>query len=132
MKLFLTLLNALAACLFLAGAAVQYNDPDPGLWVTAYGVGALACGLYAAGRLPVALAAALGAAFAGGGLMLMLEIAGPATFLDLTGTEMMGVTEGGREMVGLFLIALWMGVLALAGRRAAAGRGRAVGLSEAV
>jgi hypothetical protein len=38
--------------LFLLSAGVQYNDPDPGLWIALYGLAAVLAGLGAAGRLP--------------------------------------------------------------------------------
>jgi hypothetical protein len=35
--------NALLALMFFAFAAVQYNDPDPGLWIIIYGAMGVAC-----------------------------------------------------------------------------------------
>jgi len=39
---------------FLLSLAVQYNDPDPELWMPIYGLAAALAGLGAAGRLPLA------------------------------------------------------------------------------
>lgn len=39
MKIF----NSIFAFLFLLSAIVQYNDPDPFLWIGLYGLGALIC-----------------------------------------------------------------------------------------
>ena len=43
------LASALFAALCLAAAAVQYNDPDPALWIVLYTVCAGVSGLAAAG-----------------------------------------------------------------------------------
>jgi len=40
-------LNLLLALLFLSFAIVQYNDPDPFLWITIYSVTAIVCALAA-------------------------------------------------------------------------------------
>lgn len=37
------ILNAIFAVIFLISAVIQYNDPDPALWVAIYGYGALVC-----------------------------------------------------------------------------------------
>lgn len=51
---------AVMCALFLLSVAVQYNDPDPELWMPIYGLAAALAGLGAAGRLPLrANAAAL-------------------------------------------------------------------------
>lgn len=39
------ILNAFFAVTFLVSAFIQYNDPDPALWMAIYGYGALACSL---------------------------------------------------------------------------------------
>ena len=45
----LRIFNYLFAFLFLVSAGLQYNDPDPWLWIPIYGFGAVLCWL-AAGR----------------------------------------------------------------------------------
>ncbi|MCY2685671.1 transmembrane 220 family protein [Salinimicrobium sp. TH3] len=42
--------NALFAIIFLFSAIVQYNDPDPLLWMVIYGYGALVCLLAILGK----------------------------------------------------------------------------------
>lgn len=106
-------LNGVMMILFAAAAVVQYNDTDPALWVTIYGVAAFGCALSLAGRLPRRLAGFLSGAYALGALYLLVRVVGATGFLDPTGQEMIGVTEPGREMVGLLLTAGWTGVLAL-------------------
>lgn len=55
-------------------AAVQYNDPDPALWMAVYGVVALCSALYVLGQVLTSVG-----------------------FFDPTDQEMLGVTEAGRE-----------------------------------
>ena len=38
---FFQILNVVMLCLFVAAVALQYNDPDPYLWMPIYGLGAL-------------------------------------------------------------------------------------------
>ncbi len=47
MKIF----NILFAIIFLSFAAVQYNDPDPLLWIFIYGAMTIICSLAAFGRV---------------------------------------------------------------------------------
>jgi len=42
----------------------------------------------------------------------MIRLVEAGTFLDETGTEMTGVVEEGREMMGLLIMAVWTGGLA--------------------
>lgn len=105
------IVNGLMLVLFATAAIVQYNDPDPALWVGVYGVAALACALFMAGRLPTWLATVLTGGYVLGGLYLLLPILGPEAFYDTTGREMMGVMETGREMMGLLIMAAWTGFL---------------------
>lgn len=108
-------LNGLMMILFATAAAVQYNDSDPALWMAIYGAAALCCALFLVGQGPRWVAATLSGAYALGGLYLLARVFGLTGFLDPTGQEMMGVTEPGREMVGLLLTAGWTGALALWG-----------------
>ena len=115
------LLNAGMALLFLFGAAVQYNDPDPLRWVAIYVAAAIACVLAMSDRLRWWVAASLGT------LALVWAVTFlPATFPNVRIGELVGAwemanarIEEGREMYGLLIIALYMGVLAIAGRRRA-------------
>jgi len=119
----LHVLNGIMTVLFAAAAVVQYNDPDPLLWIAIYGAAALCCALFLFGCLPRLLAVGLSGAYALGALYLLARVVGASGFLAPTGQEMIGVTEPGREMVGLLLTAGWTGVLALQQRpsRVAAG-----------
>lgn len=121
------LVNGFMLVLFVWAAIVQYNDPDPVLWTSIYGVAVLCCVLYMVDRLPVRLTALLSGAYALGALYLLLRITvGPLPFLDETGNEMMGMMEESREMLGLWIAAAWIGFLAWwTHRRTAAQRSKA-------
>lgn len=106
------IVNGLLLVLFVWSAVMQYNDPDPVLWMSIYGTAALCCALYVANRLPVRLAAILSVVYIFGGFYLLLRILGPGSFFDETGQEMMGMQEESREMIGLFIAAAWTGFLA--------------------
>lgn len=44
-QLFVKIANGFFAVIFLVSAAIQHNDPDPLLWMSIYGYGALICTL---------------------------------------------------------------------------------------
>ena len=108
------------AVLFLFGAAVQYNDPDPLRWIAIYTAAGAVCGLAAMQRLHWWLAAAVGAV----ALVWAVTLA-PRAFPNVRLLEMFSAwemanqrIEEGREMYGLLLIALYLSVLAITvGRR---------------
>ena len=112
------LLNGLMMVLFAAAAVVQYNDPDPALWMAIYGSAALCCALDLGGRLPLWAPTLLSAIYAVGAVYLSTQVFRGVGFLDPTGQEMIGVKELGREMLGLLLTAGWTALLAVqVGRR---------------
>ena len=122
----LRVLSGAFALLFLFGAAVQWNDPDPLRWMLAYGaVAALSAGA-AAGRLTVVPTGVVLA-----GLTLWLAIWSPAfANSSLAAMQSFGMSgavqeEEVREAWGLLLLVLWTGVLLGAGlRRASRSAGR--------
>ena len=110
------ILNGVMAALFAFAVIVQHNDPDPLKWMAIY---AAACGASAAhavsGAVPLAVVAPVGAiALAWGGVLVSN---GPT--LDVfrymfDAWEMKSAPiEEAREASGLFIVALWMGVLAI-------------------
>ena len=112
------LLNGLMMVLFAAAAVVQYNDPDPALWMAIYGSAAFCCALDLGGRLPLWAPTLLSAIYAVGAIYLSTQVFGGMGFFDPTGQEMIGVKELGREMLGLLLTAGWTALLAVqVGRR---------------
>jgi hypothetical protein len=109
---------ALMCALFAVSLAVQYNDPDPWLWMPIYGLAAVLAGMGAAGRLPVRA----------NGFALVLYLA----LLALWAPGLIGARaeafehwsmqspgdEEAREAGGLALCALWSGVQLVMARRA--------------
>ncbi|MFB3132789.1 MAG: transmembrane 220 family protein [Rhodothermales bacterium] len=96
------ILNLVVAVFFALFVLVQYNDPDPLLWMVVYSVAALACVLYRLERLPPAVAAGYGVLALLLGLYLAYRVISQGQFF---------FDEEGREMMGSFLVASWMGVL---------------------
>jgi hypothetical protein len=102
---------ALAAGVFLLAAAVQWNDPDPWLWMVIYGVGGAFCLTAALGRLVATrwLALFMAALLAYAGWLGLAYWAGGAA------TPMYGQTldadaswlavEQPRELIGLMVMA---------------------------
>lgn len=111
--------NGLMLAMFLFSVAVQYNDPDPLVWMTVYGLAALACVL--AWRRPaVAMApAALGAACLFWVATLAPQVLGRVGFGELFAAWEMQDTrvEVGRELGGLLIVTIWMAVLFYRARR---------------
>lgn len=105
------------AALFLVGAAVQLNDPDPVAWIAAYLVGA-GLSLHAAmghrAWLPNALAAVVfGIWFA----TLAASLPGAPSEAFTSFRMQARSHEEPREALGLVLLAGWSGVLAERARR---------------
>lgn len=99
---------------FLLSALVQVNDPDPLPWIAVYGAAAVLCAAALVGRggraaplvlMLVALAAAA---------PLAPRVLGRARLADVFGTMKATdpLVEETREMLGLLIIAGWMGSLA--------------------
>ncbi len=102
--------NYLMAALFVFGAAVQLNDPDPLWWVVIYLAAAAVCTLVARGILHLAPPIIVAAACALWSLSLAPSVVAKVPFLDMfSAWEMRDVgIEQSREMYGLLIIALWM------------------------
>ena len=102
------ILNLVVAAFFALFALVQYNDPDPLLWMIIYAVAALACVLFHLKRLPPEAAAGYGALVLLVGLYLAYRVVSQGQFF---------FDEEGREMLGSILVAAWMGVLYWRGKK---------------
>jgi hypothetical protein len=111
------------AVLLLSFAAVQYNDPDPARWMALYGAGALVSALAAFRRraawLPAAAVGAVALAWAAwwcyGVIGRQVDV---GEVLAVTRMIDAGVEET-RETLGLLIVAIWMAVIAVHGRRVA-------------
>ena len=104
------------AALFALAVIVQYNDPDPIRWMAIYG---LACGAAAAravrGSVPLAFVLAVGAIALAWGTAVVASGPGLGEYGHMFDAwEMKSLpTEEAREASGLFIVAFWMGVLAV-------------------
>jgi hypothetical protein len=114
------LLSALMFGVFLLSAGVQWNDPDPWLWIPLYGLAAALAALAAAGRLSLRANAAALVLF-----VVLFAFWAPglrsARSDAFTHWRMQSpADEAAREAGGLALCALWSAVqtaLALRARR---------------
>lgn len=106
--------NAFMVLVFLVAAAVQYNDPNGLIWGAFYGIAAVICALAAAARLATGAFPALvcGVALVGA-VVKLFEGAGNVPFLRLFESWKMtsASVEKTRELGGLLIVAVWMGVL---------------------
>ena len=111
--------HAFMAILFLFGAIVQYNDPDPFRWMAIYLGASIACALAALRRGHWAFAAVVGVVALTWGGSLAPAVLGVVEPGALVGAWEMKDTEieVGREMYGLFIIAAWMFVVVVTERR---------------
>lgn len=120
-------LTALMFLIFTFGTIVQYNDPDPLLWMTVYTAAAAATLLAFLRRdtwwFP-ALIAVLTICWAA---TIAPRVIGHVPFMDMFGAFEMknaGIEES-REMYGLSMIGLWSAALAVVARRRTATPGGA-------
>ncbi len=104
MKRFMKVWSAGMALLFIVWAYYQHNDPDPFLWILVYAVAALASVLFLIQRLPLIFSAGYLAICGTWALYLLTQLSGD---LSIYSNEIL------REMVGLVVICIWMGVLTL-------------------
>ncbi|MEZ0607206.1 transmembrane 220 family protein [Fibrella sp. WM1] len=107
------------ALLFIMFAAVQYNDPDPQVWVPIYGFAAVACLLACIGfggrHVPTWFYWLMAVVYLGGAISQW-----PPSFegflLNEVGMKTMNI-ELARESGGLAICALAMALLAWLGRK---------------
>src|SRR5262249_42250242 len=106
-------LNYVMAACFLFSVVVQYNDPDPIVWMLIYGLAGLACALAIAGRLNWIFPAAIGVAALAWALTLAPNVIGKVAFGELfEAFEMKDErVEVAREFGGLLIVAFWMAAL---------------------
>ena len=105
-------LNLLMLLMFVFSVVVQYNDPDPWLWMAIYALAALACLqelLWNDNHLVVP--AAVGAIALVWAISLLPRVIGKVRIRELFAQfEMKGdlMVEVAREAGGLLIVAVWM------------------------
>ena len=98
----------LFSLLFALAAIVQYNDPDPLIWILFYSVASITCILFYLNRFPATLGFVLGAIYLGAVIWVW-----PEQFEGLRiGSGDIQNIERGREALGLLIIAVVMFFLA--------------------
>ncbi|MEZ0542134.1 transmembrane 220 family protein [Fibrella arboris] len=101
--------SLLFALLFVLFAAVQYNDPDPQVWIPIYGFAAMAC-IMAFARIGQAWFFGAMALIYGAAAVYQWPPAFEGFLLDEMGMKTVNI-ELARESGGLFICALAMGLL---------------------
>lgn len=114
----LGIVNMLMGLVFVVGAMVQWNDPDPIAWILMYVAAAVACGAFrrAGWARYVALVTAVVAI--GWAALVISEMprwVSPSQMFEPMESHG-GAVELAREVWGLGIIALWMLLLVWAGR----------------
>lgn len=107
--LFKKLLAAFFALAYLSFVALQYNDPDPALWMAIYGIAALLCFGVVAGKTKPAILWAAAVLYTIGAVF-----AWPEKFegVQIGGGDIKNIEEA-RESLGLLLCTLSFIILAL-------------------
>ena len=98
------------AGLLLVCVALQYNDPDPILWMAMYGAGAVVSMLLPSKKPAAALALLLGLVALPWAIYLISTVWGRIALSDLTSkmSEKGGAVEVGREAGGLIIEGVWL------------------------
>jgi len=123
---FWTLANGVMLVMFLFSAAVQFNDPDPAVWIGIYGVAAVVCVLEIRRRTPVwtpVVIALIALLWAGTLYYGARDVPISSLFAEWDMRDVR--VEEAREMYGLAIVAAWMIVIATAVRARAKTRRRA-------
>ncbi|TMM55881.1 hypothetical protein FEE95_14630 [Maribacter algarum] len=109
-KLF-KIIAILFGILFIISAALQYNDPDPMLWIIIWGLAGIITLAFAFGRLSFTIPLAGGVA-----ALIGFFYSYPEKFegFEIGAGDIKNIEEG-REAFGLLIIAIVMLVLALRG-----------------
>jgi len=109
----------LVGILFAIAALLQLNDPDPVRWLTLYALAAAACWLSLERPSRWILAAAVGLAALVWAVLLAARVVPTFEWANLVRAKdpRFPAVEETRELSGLVLIAVWMGVRVLTPRR---------------
>ena len=107
------ILNYIMTACFLFSTIVQYNDPDPVVWMLIYGLAGLACVLAIMGRLHWIFPAVVGGVALAWALTIASNVIGKVAFRELfEAFEMKDErVEVAREFGGLLIVTFWMAAL---------------------
>lgn len=109
-----TVANAIVLLMFVFSAVVQFNDPDPFVWMTIYVAAAVVCGLEIRRTTPRWLApivALIALAWSGHIATRAGDVPIGALFAEW---EMRNLrVEEAREMYGLAIVGVWMLTIAI-------------------
>jgi hypothetical protein len=113
------ILNYVMAAAFLFSVIVQFNDPDPWLWMLIYGLAGAACVLAIGNRGSWIFPAAVGLVALVWALTLASQVIGKVAVGELfEAFEMKDErVEVAREFGGLLIIVFWMAVLVFDAQR---------------
>lgn len=109
MNRFFKFLGGVFAILFLSSAVLQYNDPDPLLWIAIYGIATLVTLGFLFNKVSFVVPALVGLLGVGGFFLIF-----PEKFEGFTiGNGDTKNIEEAREAFGLLIIALMMFIFAI-------------------
>lgn len=111
------IVSGLFAAIFVLAAGLQWNDPDPLVWIVGYLAAAVLSGAAALGRTPWAANAVAAAVFGIWFLTLAPTLPGADTEAFSSFEMKASDHEEPREAIGLLLCMGWCGVLAVHGWR---------------
>jgi hypothetical protein len=117
----MTFANAMMLLAFAFSMVVQVNDPDPWAWIAIYGAAAIVCGFALMGRASARIAVAVALTALAWAATIAPRVIGRVPFSSMfQGFEMrdLGVEES-REMYGLLIVVIWMGIVAWTNRASA-------------
>ena len=104
-------MNYLMLAIFILAIAVQFNDPDSGVWIAVYSTAALVCLLASKEQLHWMLPALIGVLVLTWAIVLFSQIDSKITFSDLflsSWTMKTYAIELMREVGGLTIVLVWM------------------------
>ena len=112
----LSITNYVMLAVFILCIAVQYNDPDPGIWMLIYGLAAIVCFLASRNQMHWMLPVLICLIVLVWGLRLAHQVTENFSFNEIIfsywSMKSYGV-EIVRELGGLAIILIWMIVLTL-------------------
>ena len=108
-------LNRLMVVVFLASAVVQYNDPDPLVWILIYGLAAAASLAAVSWNRAWLLSSVVGVVAIVWSVALVPHFFGKVGFFEISESMTMKSddVEYAREFGGLLIVAAWMAVVTL-------------------